>query len=72
VIREINRTKMWDAPAVTELAPLTEFYKAEEYHQNYFRNNPQQPYCQVIISPKVTKFRKNYFDRLKKIEVETI
>jgi peptide-methionine (S)-S-oxide reductase len=71
VIREINRTKMWDRPVVTQLVPLTGFFKAEEYHQNYFKNNPSQPYCQVIISPKVAKFRKNYFDRLKKIEVET-
>jgi len=71
VIKEINRTKMWEKPVVTELIPLTEFYKAEEYHQNYFKNNPFQGYCQVVISPKVSKFRKNYFDRLKKIEVKT-
>ncbi|MDA4130420.1 MAG: peptide-methionine (S)-S-oxide reductase MsrA [Thaumarchaeota archaeon] len=72
VIKEINRTRMWEKPVVTELVPLTEFYKAEEYHQNYFKNNPSQGYCQVVISPKVSKFRKNYFDRLKKIEVETV
>ena len=71
VFNEINRAKIWGRPLVTQLVPLTEFFKAEEYHQNYFKNNPSQPYCQVVIEPKVAKFRKNYFDRLKKIEVET-
>ncbi len=71
VFNEINRAKIWGRPLVTQLIPLTEFFKAEEYHQNYFKNNPSQAYCQVVIEPKVAKFRKNYFDRLKKIEVET-
>jgi peptide-methionine (S)-S-oxide reductase len=71
VMSEIKRAKLWDHPIVTELVPLVEFYKAESYHQNYFKNNPAQAYCQIVISPKVAKFRKNYFDRLKKIEVQT-
>ncbi len=54
------------------LVPYVEFFKAEEYHQNYFKNNPYQPYCQVIVAAKVAKFRKQYFDRLsKKVEVTT-
>jgi peptide-methionine (S)-S-oxide reductase len=66
VISEINEAKIWDAPVVTELAPLAEFYPAEEYHQEYFRRNPYQPYCQVVVAPKVAKFRKKYLERLKK------
>jgi peptide-methionine (S)-S-oxide reductase len=57
--------KLWDKPIVTEITPLGEFYVAEDYHQEYYRNNPGQPYCQVVIAPKVAKFRKRYFDRLK-------
>ncbi|MES2308198.1 MAG: peptide-methionine (S)-S-oxide reductase MsrA [Verrucomicrobiota bacterium] len=44
-------------PIVTEISPLTEFYPAEEYHQHYFKNNPNQPYCQIVIKPKVDKFK---------------
>lgn len=65
VIAEINTAKIWDHPIVTEVAPYTEFYKAEGYHQNYYANNPGQPYCQVVIAPKVVKFRKQFRDRLK-------
>jgi peptide-methionine (S)-S-oxide reductase len=70
VIQEINKEKIWGKPVVTQLVPFTDFYKAEDYHQEYYRNNPSQPYCQVIITPKVTKFRKNYFDKLKKSEIK--
>lgn len=66
VIRELNEAKLWPNPIVTEVAPFTEFYEAEEYHQEYFANNPYQPYCQVIIAPKVAKFRKQYVNQLKK------
>ena len=66
VMREIEKTKIWSKPVVTQLAPLEIFYKAEAYHQNYFNNNPGQGYCQMVIEPKVAKFRKQYFDRLKK------
>jgi peptide-methionine (S)-S-oxide reductase len=65
VIAELNAAKIWDRPIVTELAPFTAFYKAESYHQDYYVNNPGQPYCQVVIAPKVVKFRKQFRDRLK-------
>jgi peptide-methionine (S)-S-oxide reductase len=65
VIAEINAAKIWSNPIVTEVAPYTEFYKAEGYHQNYYANNPGQPYCQVVIAPKVVKFRKQFRNRLK-------
>jgi peptide-methionine (S)-S-oxide reductase len=57
---------VWDAPIVTEIAPLKEFYGAEGYHQEYYQNNPSQPYCQVVIAPKVAKFRQKYLDKLKR------
>jgi peptide-methionine (S)-S-oxide reductase len=55
---------VWDAPIVTELKPLPDYYKAETYHQNYFRQNPMQGYCAYIVAPKVAKFRKTYADKL--------
>lgn len=64
VIREITTEKLWSRPVVTELTPYTAFYPAEEYHREYFRRNPTQAYCQMVIEPKVAKFRKQYFDRL--------
>jgi len=65
VIRELNEQGTWNKPAVTEVAPLETFYPAEEYHQEYFQKNPYAGYCQVVIRPKVAKFRKQYGDRLK-------
>jgi peptide-methionine (S)-S-oxide reductase len=65
VISEIEEEGIWNSPIVTEVVPLDEFYVAEDYHQNYFRNNGFQPYCQVIIAPKVAKFRKQHLERLK-------
>ncbi len=58
-------TKHWDKPVTTELKPLDVFYPAEEYHQNFFAQNPEQAYCQIIINPKLTKFRKQFAERLK-------
>ncbi len=66
VMAEIEAAGIWPDPIVTELAPYTAFYRAEEYHQNYFRNNPAQPYCQVVIAPKVAKFRKEFVAKLKR------
>jgi peptide-methionine (S)-S-oxide reductase len=66
VMREISDQKLWRGKLVTELAPVSEFYPAEEYHRDYFRRNPEQGYCQIVIAPKVAKLRKQYFDRLKK------
>jgi len=65
VIKEITGAGIWDAPIVTQVEPLKAFYKAEDYHQQYFENNPRQPYCQIVIAPKVRKFREHYRDRLK-------
>lgn len=65
VIREFQAEKVWDDPIVTEIVPLETFYPAEDYHQDYYRNNPLQPYCQVAIAPKVSKLRQQYADRLK-------
>lgn len=56
---------VWDAPIVTELAPAAVFYRAEEYHQNYFRQNPTQGYCAFVVAPKVAKFRKIFADKIK-------
>ena len=66
VIDELTLQGVWPNPIVTEVAPLDHFYAAEAYHQDYFANNPMQPYCQVIVAPKVAKFRKQYFQQLKR------
>ena len=65
VIKEIQDAKIWNGRIVTELAPFTAFYKAEEYHQEYFKLHGRQPYCQVVIAPKVKKFREHFRDKLK-------
>ena len=65
MIAELEAEGIWPNPIVTEVSPFDEFYVAEDYHQNYFRNNGFQPYCQVIIAPKVAKFRKQHLERLK-------
>lgn len=59
-IAELNAAKIWDRPIVTQVVPLAPFYKAEDYHQGYFRDNPYQPYCQAVVSPKVAKFRQKF------------
>ncbi len=66
VIAELERQELWDAPVVTEVVPLQGFYPAESYHQGYYEKNPWAGYCQVVIRPKLTKFRSKYADRLKK------
>ncbi|MEK6683323.1 MAG: peptide-methionine (S)-S-oxide reductase MsrA [Nitrospirota bacterium] len=66
VIKEINAAEIWDAPIVTEVAPFKAFYLAEDYHQEYYKNNPEQMYCQRVIAPKVAKFRKQFMAKLKK------
>lgn len=65
VVLDLESEGIWKNPIVTEIAPAREFYVAEDYHQGYFRSNGRQPYCQVIIAPKVAKFRKEHLDRLK-------
>ena len=66
VIQEIDAAGIWDAPIVTEVTPFEAFYQAEDYHQRYFERNGNQSYCRVVIAPKVAKFRKRYFDKLKR------
>jgi peptide-methionine (S)-S-oxide reductase len=65
VIQEIQRAKLWNAPIVTELVPFKAFYKAEDYHQEYYKKNPGQVYCRIVIAPKIKKFREHYKDKLK-------
>ncbi len=64
-IARLNAANVWSAPIVTELKPFDTFYVAEEYHQEYFANNPNQPYCMVVVTPKVLKARKKFATRLK-------
>ena len=65
VLRELDAAKVWDDPIVTEIVPFTVFYAAENYHQEYYRRNANQPYCRAVIAPKVAKLRSKYFERLK-------
>ena len=64
VIAELNAAGIWDQPIVTEVVPLDTFYRAEDYHQGYFRSHPGQGYCQAIVAPKVAKFRKRFADKI--------
>ncbi len=63
--RETDASRVWPNPIVTQIEPLRNFYPAEDYHQNYYRENPYQPYCVAVIDPKVRKFKKEFADRLK-------
>lgn len=63
-IAEITAQKLWDDPIVTQVVDATEFYPAEEYHQDYYTNNPNQGYCRMVIAPKVAKFRTKHLARL--------
>ena len=63
---ELDKSGAWDRPIVTEISPYKNFYPAEDYHQNYFKNNGGQPYCYYVIRPKVEKFQKVFKDKLKK------
>jgi peptide-methionine (S)-S-oxide reductase len=66
LIKELNQDGIWSDPIVTEVAPAPIFYKAEDYHQNYFQYNGQQPYCRAVVAPKVAKLRKYFSEKLKK------
>lgn len=65
-IRELNAGKIWPSPIITELLPAAEFYGAEEYHQNYFRDHRGQPYCAFTVAPKVLKFRERFAKKVRK------
>jgi peptide-methionine (S)-S-oxide reductase len=64
-IRELSDQKLWPDLIVTEVTAYTKFHPAEDYHQEYYRDNSYQPYCQAVIAPKIIKFRKQYLARLK-------
>jgi peptide methionine sulfoxide reductase msrA/msrB len=66
IIKQLNKQKVYDDPVVTEVAPFEVFYKAENYHQNYYQLNNQKPYCKMVIQPKIEKFEKLFKSRLKK------
>lgn len=66
VIKEVSDAQIYDNPIVTEVTQFDKFYPAEGYHQEYFANNPNQPYCAAVVAPKVAKFRKQFVSRLKK------
>ena len=65
-IKALADEGVYDDRIVTEVTPVEDFYLAEDYHQEYFANNPRQPYCMAVVAPKVAKFRKYFLDRLKK------
>jgi len=65
LIRELTAEEAFGDPIVTAVEPASEFYPAEDYHQNYFENHPYQPYCAFVVAPKVQKFRKKFAERLK-------
>ena len=65
VMEELKKDKVYDKPVVTQLEPLDRFYPAEDYHQNYYANNSNQGYCQVVINPKLDKFRHKFADKRK-------
>jgi peptide-methionine (S)-S-oxide reductase len=66
VIAALDAEQLWEGHIVTQVVPASTFYLAEDYHQEYFANNPNQPYCMFVVAPKVAKFRKQFLERLKK------
>ena len=64
-VRELEAEHVFDEPIVTKIEPLQAFYPAEEYHREYYRRNPNQPYCRAVIAPKVAKLRSKYLEKLK-------
>ena len=66
IVRKLNESDAWDDPIVTEISQASEFYQAEDYHQNYFNNNRTAAYCNFVIVPKLEKFQKVFSDQLKK------
>jgi peptide-methionine (S)-S-oxide reductase len=64
LVAELDKQRLWDGPIVTEIVPLDRFYPAEQYHDDYYRRNPNQGYCRVVIGPKLAKFRKSFAHKL--------
>lgn len=67
MIDELTKQSVFDKPIVTELAPVTDFYEAEDYHQNYYNQNPEKPYCAFVIQPKLNKFIEEFKGKLKEL-----
>lgn len=67
LIEEMNNTEVFDTPIVTKIEPFKAFYKAEDYHKDYFKDHPEQPYCKLVIAPKIIKLREHFFGKLKKV-----
>lgn len=65
IIASMTQNNTWPAPIVTEVTPLDVFFAAEDYHQDYFNNNPQNQYCQMVVSPKLAKFKKTFASHLR-------
>lgn len=65
IIAEITEQQIWDEPVVTEVVPLNNYYEAEAYHQDYFNNNPQNTYCNMVVAPKLAKFKQKFASKLK-------
>src|SRR5665647_2333208 len=65
LIDELNQEGIWDKPIVTSVEPLKVFYKAETYHKDYYKKHPKEPYCQVVIAPKIAKLQQRFFDKIK-------
>ncbi|MCA9155417.1 MAG: peptide-methionine (S)-S-oxide reductase MsrA [Planctomycetales bacterium] len=63
--QQLDDSRAFGSPIVTQIVPFERFFRAEEYHQNYYEQNPQQPYCQAVVGPKIDKFKKSFSDRLK-------
>jgi peptide-methionine (S)-S-oxide reductase len=66
VMKELDKARLWERPMVTQVAPISKFYPAEDYHRDYFKKHPEQAYCQAVISPKVNKLRRQWAKRLKR------
>lgn len=65
IIEEITKEEIWPDPVVTEVVEINNYYQAEDYHQDYFKNNPQNQYCSMVVAPKLAKFKKTFAARLK-------
>ncbi len=67
ILQEISDEKIWPDPVVTEVIELNNYHQAEDYHQDYFSNNPQNQYCNMVVAPKLAKFKKTFASRLKSV-----
>lgn len=65
LIEELTKEVIWDKPIVTSVEPIKVFYNAETYHKDYYKKHPKEPYCQVVIAPKIAKLQQRFFDKIK-------